>query len=186
MYLLILALLFLSLLLGSTQANCDPTTASLIGRQFRFQSKNSLNRYFRHYNGKMRLDPYTTAENYLDDSAFDIVPGLAGVGISFRSKNYPLQFINVLNNKAFTRVFDNLNNAFNKSATWIPRKGLADANGVSFESYSNRGQYLRHYNYLLQINRPDGSQPYRDDATWYPHVFKECIYHTRLATGLWY
>jgi hypothetical protein len=47
------------------------------------------------------------------------------------------------------------------------RAGLADtASGVSFESYSGAGRYLRHYDYLL-YTQPADTTLARADATFY-------------------
>ena len=44
--------------------------------------------------------------------------------------------------------------------------GLADANGVSFESVDQPGYYLRHYEGKLIISQDDGSEIFKQDATW--------------------
>lgn len=56
---------------------------------------------------------------------------------------------------------------FKKDATWIPRVGLADAHGVSFESANYPGHYIRHQYNRLRIDKDDGSQLFRNDATFY-------------------
>ncbi len=45
--------------------------------------------------------------------------------------------------------------------------GLADSSGVSFESVSYPGYYLRHSNYNLVLNQTDGSSIFKADATFY-------------------
>nr|WP_073501812.1 alpha-L-arabinofuranosidase B [Actinacidiphila paucisporea] len=53
-------------------------------------------------------------------------------------------------------------------ATWIVRAGLANSSCVSFESANKSGQYLRHYNYKLQLAASDGSSTFQQDATFCP------------------
>ncbi|RCG25069.1 hypothetical protein DQ384_32530 [Sphaerisporangium album] len=45
--------------------------------------------------------------------------------------------------------------------------GLADSNGVSFESVNVPGRYLRHYNYALRLDPNDNTSIFRADATFY-------------------
>nr|WP_020638482.1 alpha-L-arabinofuranosidase B [Amycolatopsis balhimycina] len=59
--------------------------------------------------------------------------------------------------------------ALDKSdATWIVRKGLADASCVSFESRNYPGDFLRHFNFKVQRQPMDGSAAFRADATFCP------------------
>ncbi|MEU6848880.1 alpha-L-arabinofuranosidase B [Actinacidiphila alni] len=53
-------------------------------------------------------------------------------------------------------------------ATWIVRAGLANSACVSFESANKSGQYLRHYNYKLQLAAIDGTSTFSQDATFCP------------------
>ncbi|MFI0939679.1 alpha-L-arabinofuranosidase B [Streptomyces sp. NPDC021020] len=51
-------------------------------------------------------------------------------------------------------------------ATWIVRAGLANSACVSFESANKSGQYLRHQNFKLQLATSDGSDLFKQDATF--------------------
>ncbi len=53
-------------------------------------------------------------------------------------------------------------------ATWIVRKGLADPSCISFESKTNPGDYIRHYNFVLYHEPYDGTDQFADDATFCP------------------
>ena len=53
-------------------------------------------------------------------------------------------------------------------ATWIVRRGLADAACVSFESKNHPGDFLRHQNAALHIQPFDGTALNRSDATFCP------------------
>lgn len=52
------------------------------------------------------------------------------------------------------------------SSLWRAVPGLADANGISFESVDQPGYYLRHYEGKLIISQDDGSEIFKQDATW--------------------
>ena len=45
--------------------------------------------------------------------------------------------------------------------------GLADPAGVSFESVSRPGSYLRHFVYVLQLDSYIDTMIYKEDATYY-------------------
>ena len=45
--------------------------------------------------------------------------------------------------------------------------GLSDSRGVSFESVNHPGHYLRHYNFNLRLDADDGSDIFRQDATFF-------------------
>ncbi|GAB2846966.1 alpha-L-arabinofuranosidase B [Lentzea nigeriaca] len=51
-------------------------------------------------------------------------------------------------------------------ATWIVRAGLANTSCLSFESANKPGQFLRHYNYQLNLNADDGGSAFAQDATF--------------------
>ncbi|MCM3724885.1 glycoside hydrolase family 43 protein [Neobacillus cucumis] len=55
-----------------------------------------------------------------------------------------------------------------KSSQWLIVPGLADPDGVSFESLQNRGHYLRNVSYALRLERNDGSDDFKNEATFLP------------------
>ncbi|MFR9794743.1 alpha-L-arabinofuranosidase B [Streptomyces sp. MS06] len=57
-------------------------------------------------------------------------------------------------------------------ATWIVRRGLADASCVSFESRNYPGDYLRHSDFRLYRQPTDGTPLFRADATFCPTAGK--------------
>lgn len=57
-----------------------------------------------------------------------------------------------------------------REATFTVVHGLADTQCVSF--IASDGLYLRHYELRLQLNAPDGTQLFREDATFCPHPGK--------------
>ncbi len=50
---------------------------------------------------------------------------------------------------------------------WKMVAGLADSSGVSFESVSYPGYYLRHSNYVISLVKNDGTSTFKADATFY-------------------
>jgi hypothetical protein len=84
--------------------------------------------------------------------------------VRLKSSNLPDYFVRQSNNVA--RIdpypFDPY-----RDQLWRMVPGLADSAGVSFESVSVPGRYLRHYNYALRLDPNDGSAIFRADATFY-------------------
>jgi hypothetical protein len=75
------------------------------------------------------------------------------------------------NNDALTSVVSSSSSALDKAdASWIVRRGLADASCVSFESRNYPGDFLRHFNYQLHKQPMDGSAVFRADATFCPRA----------------
>ncbi|KAK4144824.1 alpha-L-arabinofuranosidase B, catalytic-domain-containing protein [Dichotomopilus funicola] len=57
-----------------------------------------------------------------------------------------------------------------RQATWTVRSGLGNSNCVSFESLDSPGSYIRHYDFVLQLNANDGSKAFAEDATFCPQT----------------
>ena len=142
----------------------------LLGKTLRFKSKNFPNRYIRHRNLEMWLDQWQNSNLYKLDSAFDMVPGLAGHGISFRSKNYPAYFLRHRGYKCFIHKSDG-SDLFKKDATWMPEYGLVNSGPwtVSFQSYNFPGYYMRHSGFRVRIDPNVNTQLFKKDASWIPH-----------------
>ncbi|MFF2130123.1 family 43 glycosylhydrolase [Streptomyces olivochromogenes] len=130
----------------------------------RFSSYNFPDRYIRHWEFRAKIEPNVTN---LADSQFRVVGGLAGTGtVSLESANYPGHYLHQKNNEVWVEKDDGTA-AFRNDASFYRRAGLADAaSGVSFESYSGAGRYLRHYDYLLYTQAADTTLA-RADATFY-------------------
>jgi non-reducing end alpha-L-arabinofuranosidase len=69
-------------------------------------------------------------------------------------------------------VSSSSSSALKGSASWIVRAGLGNSGCVSFESKDTPGNYIRHYNFQLQLAGNDGSQTFREDATFCPQAGK--------------
>jgi len=89
--------------------------------------------------------------------------GGGGSGVTkWQSYNYPTYYI--ANSSGQGVVMENPSAA---ASEWIMVPGLADPAGVSFESASQPGYYLRHYNYTIYLQAYDNTAIFRNDATFY-------------------
>ena len=145
----------------------------LVGKQFRFESKNYPNHFIRHQNWKIFKHPHKPTQLYELDSSFDVIPGISGQGITLRSVNYPAYYVRHYKRKGecFIHSADG-KPSFKEDASFIPRPGLADPEGVSFESVNFPGQYLRHYRDRVRKDINNNTPLFFDDATWYPRLIK--------------
>ncbi|NUT98034.1 MAG: 1,4-beta-xylanase [Saccharothrix sp.] len=128
----------------------------------RLQSYNFPDRYVRHANFDVRIDPNVTPAQ---DGQFRLVPGQVGTGtVSFQSVNYPGHY---LRHRDFDFVLasDDGTAAFKADTTFRQVAGLADATGSSFQSYNYPDRYLRHYAYHLRLD-PITTATGRGDATF--------------------
>ena len=60
--------------------------------------------------------------------------------------------------------------ALKQQASWTVRTGLGNSACVSFESRDTAGSYIRHNNFVLQLNANDGSKQFAEDATFCPQA----------------
>ncbi|MFF7789078.1 AbfB domain-containing protein [Streptomyces sp. NPDC007991] len=128
----------------------------------RLQSFNYQDRYVRHANYDVRIDPNVSP---LDDSRFRLRPGLAGTGtVSFESVNYPGYFLRHTNYD-FQLVHNDGTAQFAADASFFKVAGLADSSWSSFQSYNHPDRYIRHYAYYLKLD-PITTATARGDATF--------------------
>jgi hypothetical protein len=128
----------------------------------RLQSYNFQERYVRHTNMDVRIDPDVSPA---DDSRFRLRPGLAGTGtVSFESVNFPGYF---LRHSGFDLQLadDDGTSQFAADATFRQVAGLADSSWSSFQSYNFPDRYIRHYAYELRLD-PITTTTARSDATF--------------------
>jgi len=132
------------------------------------RSYNYPDRYVRHSFFRAGISAVET-EMDQKDSTFRRCPGLADATrydlVSFESWNYPGYFLVEENGTVFLRRRVTCSPSFDRRATFRRVPGLADGSAVSFESYSNPGCYLRHFNFLLYVQRPTGGL-FDEDATF--------------------
>lgn len=122
-------------------------------------------RYLRHANGlasAAHIDD-GSASLVKNDATFRVVPGLANSSCySFRSRNFPANYLRQSDYRM--RINSNDNSAqFQRDATFCTRTGLS-GHGVSFESVSVPGNFIRLYNNQVWIASGAGARP-SDSAT---------------------
>ncbi|MEU4693960.1 AbfB domain-containing protein [Actinoplanes sp. NPDC023714] len=150
--------------LGVTVA---PATAAVpLSEYYSLESFNFPGHFARHAN---YLGELTTVSSRLDreDATWLLVPGLAGSGVSLRSKNYPSYY---LRHSGFRLQISRSDGSrlYREDATFHVRRGNATSNPgwVSFESFNFPGRFIRHADYHLWLHPDDGSRLFNEDSTW--------------------
>ena len=144
--------------------SCD-LAHKLIGHLWRFESHNYPNYFMRHRNYWVRIDKFKSTKLYKLDSAWNVVKGLCGKGISFQAKIDPNYYLRHTNYKARIDRYQNTK-LFKMDACFLPRNGLANSKKYSFESANYPGYFLRHFNYWVRIDHFDGTKLFKKDATF--------------------
>jgi hypothetical protein len=129
----------------------------------RIQSYNYQDRYVRHANFDVRIDP---AASPAQDAQFRLVPGLAnGSGfVSFQSVNFPGYYLRHYG-FGFVLAANDGTATFAADVTFRQVAGLANASWSSFQFYNHPDRYVRHSGYLLRLD-PITTAQGRDDATF--------------------
>ena len=112
-----------------------------------WKSFNLPNQHIRHANSRGRIDLNI---NPNDDAYWKMVPGLAGQGVSFQSRNFPNRYLRHRGGQVWLDGFQDTN-LFKNDATFVVRPGLSDASQTSFESVNIPGAFIRHKNSLLFV-----------------------------------
>jgi uncharacterized protein YkwD len=91
-----------------------------------------------------------------------------GQRVSFESQNFPGRYIR---HRYWLGELTPLATELDlNDATFIVRPGLSgDPDSVSFESASIPNHYLRHHYFRIKLARPDGTQLFKEDATFRAH-----------------
>jgi hypothetical protein len=128
----------------------------------RIQSFNLQDRYVRHTNFDVRIDPNVSPAQ---DAQFRLRTGLAGSGtVSFESVNFPGYFLRHVGFD-FQLAYSDGTTQFAQDATFRQVAGLADSAWSSFQSYSHPDRYIRHYAFQLRLD-PITTALGRSDATF--------------------
>ncbi|KAI4663920.1 uncharacterized protein J4E88_010770 [Alternaria novae-zelandiae] len=96
-----------------------------------------------------------------------------GSSISFRATTagYTDRYLTHTGATVNTQVVSSSSTALLKrQASWTVRAGLANSACFSFESKDTAGSYIRHYNFVLQLQANDGSKAFKEDATFCPQA----------------
>jgi GH43 family beta-xylosidase len=130
----------------------------------RLQSYNFQDRYVRHADFSVRIDPNVSPAL---DGRFRVVAGLANSGsgyVSFESENYPGHYLRHDNYVLRLAPHDG-SSTFRSDATFRQVAGLAGSGWSSFQSYNFPDRYVRHSGYTLRIDTI-GTDAARQDATF--------------------
>lgn len=129
----------------------------------RIQSYNYQDRYVRHANFDVRIDPNVSPAQ---DAQFRIRPGLAGASgtVSFEAVNYPGYYLRHYAYD-FQLAANDGTSTFAGDATFRQVAGLASSSWASFQSYNFPDRYIRHYGYVLRLDQISDAQG-RSDATF--------------------
>jgi len=115
----------------------------------RVQSYNFQDRYLRHANYDVRIDPNVSPAQ---DGQWRIVPGLAGSGtVSFQSVNLPDHYLRHWDFD-LTLARNDGTSTFRSDASFRAVPGLASSSWTSYQSYNFPDRYLRHYAYVLRLD----------------------------------
>ncbi|KAI4606525.1 hypothetical protein J4E80_010061 [Alternaria sp. BMP 0032] len=96
-----------------------------------------------------------------------------GSSISFRATTagYTDRYLAHTGSTVNTQVVSSSSTALLKrQASWTVRAGLANSACFSFESKDTAGSYIRHFNFVLQLQSNDGSKAFKEDATFCPQA----------------
>jgi len=136
---------------------------------YSIQAMKFRDRYIRHKNFTTYLDPITD-EQTAKDATFHLISGLGdGTCYTFEARYLRGYYLRHWQFRLVLAQFDSNDPNFRADATFCPRKGLVTRAGehlYSFESLNYRGYYIRHRNFELWVNKNDGSDGFRLDATF--------------------
>ncbi|MEU4884863.1 MULTISPECIES: AbfB domain-containing protein [Streptomyces] len=137
--------------------------ASRTGSERSLRSVNYPDRYVRHRDGRVLLDPIGSP-GAARDATFALVPGLAdGRCHSFRTLDG-----RYLRHRDFRAVVagNDGSRLFREDATFCMRQGAAGQGSVSFEAFNHSGRFLRHRNFELRLDPWERSGLYRADISF--------------------
>lgn len=140
------------------------TSTGVHGISRRLQSYNFSDRYVRHANFDVLLDPGVTPAL---DGRWKVVPGLANTGsgyVSFESVNVPGYYLRHAD-LDFSLAKHDGSDTFRQDATFRVVPGLANSGASSFQSYNFPNLYIRHSAYSLKLH-PISNDADRQDATF--------------------
>ncbi|KAJ9132140.1 Alpha-L-arabinofuranosidase B domain protein [Coniochaeta hoffmannii] len=96
-----------------------------------------------------------------------------GSSVSFRATTagYDTRFLAHSGAAVNTQVVSSSSaTTLKQQASWTVRSGLGNSACFSFESRDTPGSYIRHNNFVLQVDSNDGSKQFREDATFCPQA----------------
>ncbi|KAI6758276.1 hypothetical protein HG530_010516 [Fusarium avenaceum] len=95
----------------------------------------------------------------------------SSVSLKLTTSGYTNRYLAHTDSAVNTQVVDSSSSAaLKKQASWTVRSGLANSGCVSFESNDTPGSYIRHYDFVLVVNKSDGTKAFNEDATFCPQT----------------
>lgn len=99
-----------------------------------------------------------------------------GATISNQVNDIALQRMQFVSDQSAFFIFQIVNTtsttALKLSASWTVVAGLANSGCISFLSRDTAKSYIRHFNFQLLVNADDGTQLFKEDATFCPQAGK--------------
>ena len=146
----------------------------MIGKTWKFESYHSPNRFLHRESSNLTVNiaskrPNDPSNN--QDLSWIIVSGLCGQGVSFKPKHYPEQYVRHQSYWAYTHN-DDKTDLMRKDACFLVKRGLADGEFISFESFNYREHYLQHQSPRVKISQSSTTADEKERATWKP-IFEE-------------
>jgi GH43 family beta-xylosidase len=130
----------------------DPLPQRAPAPAYRFAAFDDPTKFINQFTGRGKVSPMGKPE---EDFEFILREGLADPkAVSFESKSKPNWFMINRSGNIWVAQFDGTD-AFREDASWWQKPGLASADDVSFEAYSQAGAYLFHQKNLLNVKVPE-------------------------------
>jgi hypothetical protein len=149
----------------------------LSGDNISLESFNNHGYYIRHRNAEVWLDPVENSDLYRADATWHVISPWSRSGVLLTTNG--LQSIQVTTTGFTDRSITHENGlgvtevvnsgsavGLRQNASFRIVPGLADNSCYSFESLNSPGQYFRHSNFRISLAAPDGSNGFKQDATF--------------------
>jgi len=162
------------------QSSVQVDLRNFIGKAFMFRSFNVPGVFVHARKDGVWLDKFNGTPEFLKDSSYVIVAGLAGKGVSFRSAIDANKYLRHRGGKLYLDANDG-KALFKADATFNVHYGLGAGNGgrfgISFESVNVAGSFIRHAGVRLQISKMTNSAVFKMDSTWEPVTAQVQVSH---------
>jgi len=133
-----------------------------------YKSSNYPDRFICHRGFRLLIEPSEGSDLHRNDASFHLeaAPVLAAVrpgdGVTLVSQNYPDKRWNVRNDEEV-----GIDDSAYSRIRVVPAL-TGDAGAVSFEDASQPGSYLRHAGFVMRRHQFDGSELFKQDASFWP------------------
>uniref|UniRef100_A0A1X7VPY0 Alpha-L-arabinofuranosidase B arabinose-binding domain-containing protein n=1 Tax=Amphimedon queenslandica TaxID=400682 RepID=A0A1X7VPY0_AMPQE len=140
---------------------------NLLGKRVRFET-DRRGFFLRHKGRDVVIEEKDEKDkDFRKATIFKVVPGLSGEGISLEADSRSKYFIVQDGTDVFLKRHVD-EKGFKRSATWMPRNGLANPHGVSFASVTEPGHFMRHVLRQVKVGEFVDSERFKNDSTFRP------------------